>query len=102
MSGIKAFAEEISDDMGHGGEITDEVVQQAQRVLAGLEAFNHQHGPNNDIAREISELILANRLLAAIKLVRDKLCSDFDIAKDYVVSCAERLGVRVPDIVRGI
>lgn len=37
MSAMKAFAEDISEEMGLGGEITDEVLEEADKRLKSLE-----------------------------------------------------------------
>lgn len=37
MSAMKAFAEDISEEMGLGGEITDEVMEEANERLKSLE-----------------------------------------------------------------
>ncbi len=50
MSAIKAFAEDISEEMGLGGEITDEVMEEANQRLKDLKEI-----PALDILRLLNK-----------------------------------------------
>lgn len=69
MSMMKRYCEEVSVDMGLDGEITDEVMAEAQaRLDAGLTATCKQEPPGHAARR----LVIVDELLAACKEVDEK------------------------------
>lgn len=76
MSLIKRWLEEVSDDMGHGGEINDEVLAEGNRRMAHMGR-----------AMELKEALVECRPAPAPNVVRERIQEDKEnVAKETLGS----------------